>query len=119
MRDSYDIRGVHGTNVNIGPGQQYVAGRDQHIGPGHELLTEIQSLRRALDDLRLTGAERREADRALDEVAQELQSPQPDRSRIATQTNRLTTLLQRAGALATAGAALLTPLGALTAWLGF
>lgn len=119
MRDNYDIRDVQGTNINIGPGSQQIAGRDLHAGPGHALLAEVRSLRRALDELRLTGAERREADRALDELSTELQSPQPDRSRVATQTNRLTTLLERAGALAQAGAALLTPLGALTAWLGF
>lgn len=108
--------------VNTGSGNQfvagrdqYVAGRDQHIGGAAPQLTqEIDRLRQALDELRLTGAERKTAEAQLDEAARAL----PDRAAAGSHLRRFADGLRDAGALATAGTALVTSLRALGALVG-
>src|SRR3954452_12874024 len=62
---------------------------------------------------------RAEAARAeLDEIQAGLGQSEPQARRVATALKRLTELLKEAGALVSAGAALLEPLRRLAIWLG-
>jgi hypothetical protein len=99
------------------------AARDQTINnPGGTLTIAPQGavadLRGALHAAALPDPARREAEHALDAVEAELECPGPDKSRIATLVEKLTYTLKEAGALATAGESLLSPLKTLTSWLG-
>jgi hypothetical protein len=97
-------------------------GRDQVINNvGHDQTIELQGavadLRGALQAAALPDPTRREAEQTLDAVEAELESPGPDKARIGTLVARLTETLKEAGALATAGESLLSPLKKLTSWL--
>ncbi|MBM2618524.1 hypothetical protein JIG36_23490 [Actinoplanes sp. LDG1-06] len=112
---------VHGP-VNTGSGNQFVAGRDQYLagrdqhigGAAPQLTQEIDRLREALDELRLTGAERKAAEARLDEAERAL----PDKAAAGSHLQRFAAGLRDAGALATAGTALVTSMRALGALVG-
>jgi hypothetical protein len=99
------------------------AARDQTINnPGGTLTIAPQGavadLRGALQAAALPETPRREAEQALDAVEGELECPAPDKARIGTFVEGLTDTLKEAGALATAGESLLSPLRTLMSWLG-
>jgi hypothetical protein len=99
-------------------GDQYVSGRDQIVHPdGATVAGELAALRAELAELRLTAAERRavEQDVAAIEAAA---GDEPDRPTIARHLDSVVATLQRAGALAAAGAGLIEPLTRLARWLG-
>jgi hypothetical protein len=108
--------------VNTGSGNQYVAGRDQyvagrdqHIGSAApEVAAELDRLREALDELRLTGGERKAAEGHLAAAEQAL----PDRAAAGSHLKRFVDGLKDAGALATAGTALVTTLRTLGGLIG-
>jgi hypothetical protein len=100
--------------------------RDQHITGGQTgiVVTSEQALQ-ALADLRAgIGATRLDpvpsvaAQTELRDIEADLRQPEPDRTRIAPRLERLTRLLLAAGSLASAGSALVAPLGMLAHWLG-
>jgi hypothetical protein len=98
------------------------AARDQTINNPAGTLTiapqgAVADLRGALQAAALPDPTRREAEQTLDAVEAELESPGPDKARIGTLVARLTETLKEAGALATAGESLLSPLKKLTSWL--
>jgi hypothetical protein len=99
------------------------AARDQTINnPGGTLTIAPQGavadLRGALQATALPDPARREAERALDAVETELERPAPHKERVGTFVEGLTDTLKEAGALATAGESLLSPLKTLASWLG-
>lgn len=102
-----------------------VAG-DQHITGGqHATVVTIDAAREAVGALReavaqadLAPATADSAQARVDEIDAELAAPQPDRSRVASCLERLTSLLGKVGALATAGVALVPPLQTIAGWLG-
>lgn len=102
-----------------------VAG-DQHITGGqHAIVVSTADAREAAKILgrRLSRAalSRRDAAAARNEVGEiesGMRAERPDRHRVAAALERLTRLLSAAGALATAGTALLDPIRALAGWLG-
>jgi hypothetical protein len=108
-------------NVN-GPnyGQLNQAGRDLEVVNDDALhaLHSVGRLRSALDLAPLTSTDKRLVERELDLVDRELRSPRPDRSDVAQRMSRVAEILKSAGALASAGAALLGPLGAIAGFLG-
>jgi len=100
--------------------------RDQHITGGQTgiVVTSEQALQ-ALADLRAgIGATRLDpvpsvaAQTELRDIEADLRQPEPDRTRIAPRLERLTRILLAAGSLASAGSALVAPLGMLAHWLG-
>jgi hypothetical protein len=99
-------------------GDQYVAGHDQTVHTASAAVAnELVALRGAVAELRLTAPERQavEEDLASMEAAT---GDDADRPTVARHLESLTTTLQRAGALAAAGAGLVDPLTRLARWLG-
>ena len=100
-------------------GPVVMAGRDAHVGGGAaEALDAVRRLLHVLDVVDLPPAAQDAARRDVAEMEAELRRPDPDSGRVAGHLERLTALLKEAGALAAAGAALATPLGAIAGWLG-
>ena len=102
-----------------------VTGDLRITGGQHGMVVGDDEARQASLDLRdglahtpLDQTQAAQAHARVQEVTTELQSPQPDRSRIARTLQRLTELLLKAGHLATTGAALVGPLRTLGSWLG-
>lgn len=101
-------------------------GGDQHITGGQQAMSVHGPAGQAVEQLRAVLAELRLDPRTAAAVRGEVEeidaavrvAPQPDRQRVAASMERLTRTLSAAGALSTAGAALLTPLRELAGWLG-
>jgi hypothetical protein len=102
-----------------------VAG-DQHIAGGqHGTLTVTETARAAVAALShgvreadLDADARAQAESHLDEIGTEMRKPSPEPPLVARAVEALTSLLKRAGALASAGASLVTPLQMIASWLG-
>ncbi|WP_049566260.1 DUF5955 family protein [Nonomuraea sp. SBT364] len=105
-------------NLNM-HGHQQVAGRDLHAGaadPG--VRADLDVLRRALGELRLTSSERHGAESELAALEQEAGQPEPDRERMGQHLGAFTSALERAGALAGAGVTVIQAIGGIATWLG-
>jgi hypothetical protein len=113
----YHFGNVYGP-VHAGQGDQYVAGRDQTIGAPPQVLADLDQLRRLLDELRLTGTERKAADQELAAAEAAVRRPEPDRAAAGSHLTRFVRGLTEAGALATAGTAFVQSIHALATWLG-
>jgi hypothetical protein len=116
---------AQGGGITIGSQQANTinnAARDQTINSAGGTLTieqgAVADLRGALQTAALPDPTRREAEQALHAVEAELDCPSPDKGRIGNLVEGLTDTLKEAGALATAGESLLSPLKTLTSWLG-
>jgi hypothetical protein len=107
-------------------GSQQFAARDINVhGPVHgeigtlsQQLVNLDEVREVVATLRLTADERASTDAAIGELQSELSNPKPDASHAASALERLTSILQAAGGLAVAGAALTTPLGQIAGAIG-
>ena len=114
------------TTFNIGSQQAgaiYQAGGDQtiHRGGGTlsiEALDAAADLRTALAGTDLPAPARQEAEQALETVETELHAPVPDKSAVAGGVERITRALGQAGALASAGEALASPLRSIASFAG-
>ncbi|MBE1591182.1 hypothetical protein ACFPOI_11675 [Nonomuraea angiospora] len=111
--------------MNAGSGIQYVGGhhqtarRDIHGVAGHQLAgqglhADLEAIRSALDELRLSAAERQSAERELSAVEDAVGGETPDREQAGHHLQELTSGLERAGA----GATLIDALGRIAQWLG-
>jgi hypothetical protein len=89
------------------------------VAPDENARQAARELQSALATAALDRPTRTQAGAQATEIDAAMRAPQPDKSRIAGLLNRLTGLLADAGALATAGAALIGPLHTLATWLGF
>nr|WP_062332091.1 hypothetical protein [Herbidospora sakaeratensis] len=126
--ETYRFGNVTGP-VNAGSGTQNVggihqrAGRDIYSGTGHqvvnqELHADLDRLRQALGELKLTSAERRSANRELTAVEEAIRREEPDRQEAGRHLEVFVSGLERAGALAGAGTALIDAAARIAAWLG-
>ena len=108
------------TNNFNGPnyGDFYQAEGDINISSTAEARVAAKKLRAALHEAALPRETAVTAARELEQIELELRKPQPDRQRIARPLERLTATLKTAGALASAGAALIGPIGVLAGFLG-
>jgi hypothetical protein len=131
MGDTFRVGDVGGSGqVNIGRGGSnyqdnsshqtidnrggtYVGGNVTAAPPG--LLNDLDALGAMLEQLRLTGDERAEAERQLGAARAAVEN-EPQQA--ADPLRRFTEILKGAGALATAGAALVGPLTRIGQWLG-
>ena len=123
MSDTFRFGNVSGPvnagsgNMNVGSGSQQVAGRDLVAGnrvdadPG--MAAEIEALRGAIAQLRLTTAEREAAEGELGALAEA-----GDKEAAAGHLESFVAGLKKAGALAEAGASLAGPVTKLAAWVG-
>jgi hypothetical protein len=131
--EHYRFGNVQGP-VQTGDGVQYTAGRDQHVagrdqyvagrdqiaapGPTGEVLAELAALRDTLAALRLTEAERSNAEQDLAAVQDAIDRPDPDTATAGRHLQSFTASLKEAGALATAGVALAESIAKIAHWLG-
>jgi hypothetical protein len=106
-------------NINNVAGDQRITGGQQGIVVTSEAVRQaVRDLREALATTPLGEATAAEVRDQVEAIAAEVQTPQPDRPRAASSLERLTRLLVATGSLATAGAALVSPLQTLASWLG-
>ena len=111
---------------NFTAGSMQIAGHDMtinaptqgSIGPLSQHLADVGAIREALRTVPLTDDDRQATAAAVDTLEAELAKPEPDRSTAATALETLTTIVNAAGGLAAAGAALINPIGAIAAALG-
>lgn len=103
---------------NVGGDQRITGGQQGTYVSGAVTRAAVRDLRSVLGSLGLDARSSRTAAGELDAIEREVGADHPDQPRAASALERLTRLLGRAGALATAGAALVTPLKALATWLG-
>jgi hypothetical protein len=109
-----------GRDQHVAGRDQYVAGRDQVAAPGQtgEVLAELAALRDALAALRLTEAERANAEQDLAAMQDAVDRPDPDPAAAGRHLQSFTANLKEAGALATAGVALAESIAKIAHWLG-
>ncbi|MGH3880926.1 MAG: hypothetical protein ACRDSK_28210 [Actinophytocola sp.] len=132
MGDTFRFGDVGGSGqVNIGRGGRnhqddsqhhhvdnrggYYVGGDVTAGAPPELLADLDALSALLGGLRLTADERAEAESQL-ETARAAAEREPERA--AAGMRRFTEIVKDAGALTSAGAALVEPLMRIGRWLG-
>lgn len=104
-------------------GAIYQAAGDQTIGhAGGTLalgaLRAVDDLRTALESAPVPAAAKHEVEHALEAVESELGAPEPDRGRIARRLERIIGILGKAGALASTGESLLSPLRSIASFAG-
>jgi hypothetical protein len=116
---TFNIGSQQAGQINNVQGDQHIAG-GQHAVFGTDAVARqaARDLRRALAEATIDRRNAAGARRELDEIDAGLGAARPDRHRVAGALERLTRLLSSAGALVTAGAALVEPLRALAGWLG-
>jgi hypothetical protein len=131
--DEYRFGNIQGP-VQTGDGAQYTAGRDQYVAHGdqnvagrdqvvhaatsREVLAELANLRQALAELRLTAAERADAERDLTAMETAVRNPEPDTTAAGSHLHSFAAGLRDAGALASAGTSLAESIGKIAQWLG-
>ena len=116
---TFNIGSQTGGVINNVTGDQQITGGQKGVAVAPEAARQaVRILRDALDSSPLDGATAQQARSHVEEIDTELTTPTSDRSRVAGSLERLTRLLLSAGALATAGAALVPPLQTLAGWLG-
>ena len=123
MSDTYRFGNVSGPvnagsgNMNVGSGTQQVAGRDvivgNRVGADPAVAAEIEALRGAIADLRLTAAEREAAEGQLGAFAEA-----GDKEAAAGHLESFVTGLKKAGALASASTSFVESVAKLARWVG-
>jgi hypothetical protein len=117
---SFNIGNQNAGVINNVAGDQRIHG-GQHgtLVTTEDALHTVGDLRAALAQVALDPDTSAVAREHVDEIESELRhEPEPDRAKVAETLERLTRVLTAAGAVTTAGAALVGPLQALAGWLG-
>ena len=123
MSEKFSFGNVHGPvnagsgNMNVGSGSQTVAGGDvtvgDRFGSDPDVAGAVAALREALEEMRLTGAERQTARANLDALEQA-----GSKEAAADHLEQLVRGVKKAGALASAGASFAESVGKIAAVLG-
>ncbi len=104
---------------NVAGDQRITGGQHGTLVTTEDAVRTVGELRAALDQLDLDGQTSAAAEEHVDAIESGLRrDPGPDRAKVAGILERLTRLLTAAGAVTTAGVALVGPLQALAGWLG-
>ncbi|MEV7135739.1 hypothetical protein AB0N24_23000 [Arthrobacter sp. NPDC093128] len=107
---------VTGTNYAVmGTGNIYASGNNS-VPPA--LQANLDQLRSAIEELRLTASERTYAQEQLKSVQAALSAASPDKKKAAEHLRGFTATIKEAGELATAGSAVASAIGNIAAWLG-
>jgi hypothetical protein len=83
-----------------------------------QALHAVRTLRAVLAALEVREEVRSDAGRAIEEIEDELQMPEPDRGVVTARLERFTELLGGTGAIDSADPSLIRPIRAIAAWLG-
>lgn len=110
----FNIGSQHAEQINNVAGDQW----NQVTVGDDEARRQVRSLRAALDRAGLPPDVEPRARAYLEDVEAEMRSPAPRKASVATGLKKLTDVVLSAGALASAGAAVAGPLGAVAGWLG-
>ena len=107
-----------GQVTNVGRDQVVHGGIHGSMTTGSQQLADVELLRQLLDDIPLSAADRAAAEQATTELADAVADPDAEPEAAAQPLERLTSILQAAGALAGAGVALIDPIGRIAMSLG-
>lgn len=107
-----------GQVTNVGRDQVVHGGIRGSLSASQQQMADVELLRELLDEVALTSADRDSAQQAATELEAELAKPDPDPEAAAGPLERLTSILQTAGALAGAGVTLIDPIGRIAVALG-
>ena len=110
----FNIGSQHAEQINNVAGDQW----NQVTIGDDEARQQVRSLRAALERAGLPADVDPHARAYLDDVEAEMRRPAPRKVAVAAGLKKLTDVVVSAGALASAGAALAGPLGAVAGWLG-
>jgi hypothetical protein len=111
-RAQFNIGSQQGNISNVA-GDMIVHGGQRYVAvPADAIREELAKFRQILSTVPLNPESQRTTEVLLVQATQELDQPQPDAQRVAGPIERLTRVLKDAGALASAGAALIDPLQA-------
>lgn len=83
-----------------------------------QALNAVRTLRRSLGGVGMADGVRSQAVRALDEIEDELRMPRPDRGVVTARLERLTEVLEGAGAFGSGDPRLIRPIRHIAAWVG-
>lgn len=116
----FQVGNQHAHTINMVEGQQTnITGTHANVTIAQQVRPELSQLRAVLDRLSdLPPGASTAAAQELDSAEAAVAGPEPDRQEFAERLSRLTTILVRAGALATAGQSLSVPLMDLAHKLG-
>ncbi|MEV6596403.1 hypothetical protein AB0M36_05975 [Actinoplanes sp. NPDC051346] len=116
----FEVTNQHANTINMVEGQQNnIIGAHGNVTIAQEVQPELRELRAVIEGLRnLPSGASTAAVRELDGAEAAVSRPTPDREEFAERLGRLSTVLVRAGALATAGQSLSGPLIELARKLG-
>jgi hypothetical protein len=116
---TFHIGSQTGGVINNVEGDQLITGSQQGmVVTGEDARRALGNLYHAVTSAGLDEATAAQAHARLADMEAAMRTTPPDQPRFARALERLTRLLAAAGSLATAGAALVSPLHALAAWLG-
>lgn len=118
-------------NVQIGNGMQNtvagtnyaVMGKGNIYGPSKanlpaELRNELEVLRSAIEELRLTASERARAQEQLQAVEDALTEETPNKSKAAEQLQNFAMMVKETGGVVAAGSSIAAAIGTIASWLG-
>lgn len=116
---TFNIGSQYGNINNVGRDQYIYGGQHSTVVPLGATFQAVDDLRAALAAARLDAAVAARARTEIESLDDALRAePEPDRPAAAGAIERLTGVLRGAGALATAGTALISPLRTIAGWLG-
>jgi hypothetical protein len=107
-----------GAISNVAGNQTWISGEGAQVVIVDDARRQVQHIRQQIRRMSLAPGAAVAAERAIDDVDKALAAHTPDKIIIADRLEKLTQLLQGVGAVAVAGQALTTPLGAIAHWLG-
>lgn len=103
---------------NTGGDQTIYGGQHATISSPADALVALQVLRAAVDVAELPRAKKRSAKQHVEEIAEELRRPEPDKRGIAGRLADVTKILLAAGAFVSGGTSLAQAVSSLATWLG-
>lgn len=103
---------------NVSGTQRITGGQHGEVIPVDTARNALLQLHRAVQHAGLDAEQSAAAATSLDVLDAELAKPDPDRSKAGQALDELTSWLLSAGALATAGQALVGPIRAIATWVG-
>ncbi len=104
--------------INNVEGTQTVQVQHGLLAPPPHRLQVVDALRSGVAQATLDLATKREAERQVDDIDEQLRKTRPNKRTVAKRLKKVTEILVAAGAVATGGTALVQAIGSLASWLG-
>jgi hypothetical protein len=117
-RAEFNIGSQQGNISNVAGDMTVQGGQQYVVASVDDVREELAKLRRMLSAIGIDTESQRSVEDLVTEATRELNQPQPDAQRVGRPIEGLTKILKDAGALTSAGAALIDPLQRIASWLG-